>query len=162
MIFRPPSTRRLKYIFAFARAHTHTHTHTHAQTLSNTRTQSHTLPHSYIYIYIYTHNHIYMWACVCKYIYIYIYICILAERLEYSTIGSRDRGSIPGGVIPKTQKMVLDASLRINRHYKAWINGRLSNQLIGVAPPPTSRCSSVWKVNLRVTLDFGRPTYMYM
>ena len=30
----------------------------------------------------------------------------------------RDRGSIPGRVIPKTQKMVLDATLLNTQHYK--------------------------------------------
>ena len=32
--------------------------------------------------------------------------------------GLGDLGSIPGWVIPKTQKMVLDASLPDTRHYK--------------------------------------------
>ena len=34
------------------------------------------------------------------------------------TNGSGDRGSIPGRVIPKTQKMVLDAALLNTQHYK--------------------------------------------
>ena len=33
-------------------------------------------------------------------------------------ISPGDRGSIPGRVIPKTQKMVLDASLLNTQHYK--------------------------------------------
>ena len=36
-----------------------------------------------------------------------------------------DRGSIPGRVIPKTQKMVLDSSLLNTQHYKVWIKGKL-------------------------------------
>ena len=53
------------------------------------------------------------------YIYIYIYIRYIGFRLfglyGLSTIvvfanGPGDRGSIPGRVIPNTQKMVLDAS----------------------------------------------------
>ena len=32
--------------------------------------------------------------------------------------GPGDRGSIAGGVIPKTQKMVLDTSLLNTQHYK--------------------------------------------
>ena len=36
-----------------------------------------------------------------------------------------DRGSIPGQVIPKTQKMVLDATLLKTQHYKVWINGAI-------------------------------------
>ena len=35
--------------------------------------------------------------------------------------GPRDLGSIPGRVIPKTQKMVLDASLLNTQHYKVRI-----------------------------------------
>ena len=35
--------------------------------------------------------------------------------------GPGDLGSIPGWVIPKTQKMVLDASLLNTQHYKVWI-----------------------------------------
>ena len=34
------------------------------------------------------------------------------------TNGPGNRGSIPGRVIPKTQKMVLDAALLNTQHYK--------------------------------------------
>ena len=33
--------------------------------------------------------------------------------------------SPPGRVIPKTQKMVLDASLHNTQHYKVWIKGKV-------------------------------------
>ena len=36
-----------------------------------------------------------------------------------------DLGSIPGRVIPKTQKMVLDASLLNTQHYKVRIKGKV-------------------------------------
>ena len=36
-----------------------------------------------------------------------------------------DQGSIPGQVIPKTQKMVLDATLLNTQYYKAWIKGKV-------------------------------------
>ena len=36
-----------------------------------------------------------------------------------------DRGSIPGRVIPKTQKMVLDATLLSSQHYKVLIKGKV-------------------------------------
>ena len=36
-----------------------------------------------------------------------------------------DLGSIPGQVIPKTQKMVLDASLFNTHHYKVRIKGKV-------------------------------------
>ena len=39
--------------------------------------------------------------------------------------GPGDLGSIPGRVIPKTQKMVLDASLLNTQHYKEWIKGKV-------------------------------------
>ena len=39
--------------------------------------------------------------------------------------GPEDLGSIPGRVIPKTQKMVLDASLLNTQQYKVWIKGKL-------------------------------------
>ena len=40
-------------------------------------------------------------------------------------IGPGDLGSIPGRVIPKTQKMVLDASLLNTQHYKVRIKGKV-------------------------------------
>ena len=39
--------------------------------------------------------------------------------------GLGDLGSIPGRVIPKTQKMVLDASLLNTQHYKVRIKGKV-------------------------------------
>ena len=40
-------------------------------------------------------------------------------------IGPRDRGSIPGRVIPKTQKMIHDSALLNTQHYKVRIKGEL-------------------------------------
>ena len=39
--------------------------------------------------------------------------------------GPGDQSSIPGRVIPKTQKMVLDATLLNTQHYKIWIKGKV-------------------------------------
>ena len=39
--------------------------------------------------------------------------------------GPGDLGSIPGRVIPKTQKMVLDAILLNTKHYKVHIKGKV-------------------------------------
>ena len=39
--------------------------------------------------------------------------------------GPGDRGSIPGRVIPKTQKMVLDAALLNTQHYKVRTKGKV-------------------------------------
>ena len=73
------------------------------------------------------------------YIYIYIYIGASSELYEYAFIfvynsiglvGSvfanhqGHLGSIPGRVIPKTQKMVLNTSSPNTRHYKVLIKGK--------------------------------------
>ena len=102
------------------------------------------------------------------YIYIYIYImCRLGKYVDYvhieyrpmSTIvrefanGLGDLGSIPGLVIPYTEKMALDASLLNTQHYKVRIKGKWSNPGKGVAPSPTPRYRDYWKGSLRVTLD---------
>ena len=68
--------------------------------------------------------------------------------------GPRDQGSIPGRVIPKTQKMVLDAALLNTHYYKVRLKGKLSNPGNGVALFPTLRCSSYWKGSLRITINF--------
>ena len=73
--------------------------------------------------------------------------------------GPGDLGSIPGRVIPKTQKMVLDASLLNTQHYKVRIKGKVEQSREGVAPSPTHWCSSYRKGNLRTTLDYGRQLY---
>ena len=73
--------------------------------------------------------------------------------------GPGDLGSIPGRVIPKTQKMVLDASLLNTQHYKVRIKGKVEQSREGVAPSPTHWCSSYRKGSLRVTLDYGRQLY---
>ena len=46
--------------------------------------------------------------------------------------GAGDLSSIPGRVIPKTQKMVVDASLLNTQHYKVRIKGKVEQ---GVVPP---------------------------
>ena len=42
---------------------------------------------------------------------------------------------IPGRVIPKTEKMVLDDSLLKTQHYKVRIKGKVEQSREGVAPP---------------------------
>ena len=56
--------------------------------------------------------------------------------------GPGDLDSIPGQVIPKTLKMVLDTSLLNTQHYKILSRVKWSNPRKGVAPSPTPRCSS--------------------
>ena len=65
---------------------------------------------------------------------------MLVGRVFVNDLG--DRGSIPGRFIPKTQKMVLDASLLITQHYKVQIKVKWSNPGKGVLPAPTPQCSS--------------------
>ena len=36
-----------------------------------------------------------------------------------------DRGSIPGRVLPKTQKILLDTALLNTQHYKAWFKSKV-------------------------------------
>ena len=54
-----------------------------------------------------------------------------------------DLGSIPGRVIPKTQKMVLDASLLNTQHYRYGSRVKWSNPGKGVVPSPTHWCSKL-------------------
>ena len=73
--------------------------------------------------------------------------------------GPEDLGSIPGRVIPKTLKMVLDTTLLNTQHYKVRFKGKVEQSWThtnGVAPSPTPWCSSYRKGSLRVTLDYGR------
>ena len=64
-----------------------------------------------------------------------------------------DQCSIPGPVIPKTQKMVLDSALLNTQHYK--VRMKWGNPGNGVTTSPTSRCCSCWKKG-----TFGSPSTM--
>ena len=78
------------------------------------------------------------------YIYRYIYIVILQRKIQFSNEiknlgrirdigpavrvfanGPGDLGSIPGRVIPKTLKMVLDTTLLNTQHYKVQFKGKV-------------------------------------
>ena len=59
----------------------------------------------------------------------------LAVRVFANGLG--DLSSIPGRVIPKDSKMVLDASLLNTQHYKVRIKGKVEQCREGVAPSPT-------------------------
>ena len=72
--------------------------------------------------------------------------------------GPGDLGSIPGRIIPKTLKMVLDTSLLSNIRYVSRV--KWSNPGKGVAPSPIPMCSSYWKGSLLVALDYGRQLYL--
>ena len=75
---------------------------------------------------------------------------IVMIMIKYRTIGLIvsvanglvDWGSIPGQVIPKIQKMVLDAALVNTQYYKVWIKNKWSNPGKGIALSRTPWCSS--------------------
>ena len=56
-------------------------------------------------------------------IFVLLELGILVVRVFTNGLG--DLGSIPGRVIPKTQKMVLDATLPNTQHYKVRIMGKV-------------------------------------
>ena len=83
-----------------------------------------------IFIHTCTHTHVYI--CLCLYIYIYMCVCVcvcVCERIglvgRVFANGRGDLGSIPGRVIPKTLKMVLDTSLLNTQQYKVRFNGKV-------------------------------------
>ena len=57
------------------------------------------------------------------------------------TNGPGDRVSIPGRVVPKTQKMVFDGALLNTQHYKVRINGKVEQSRKWSSP---LLCTSVW------------------
>ena len=81
-------------------------------------------------------------------------------RVRVFANGPGDLGSITGRVIPKTQKMVLDASLLNTQYYKVRIKGKVEQSREVVVPSPTPCCSSYRKGSLQVTLDYGRQLYL--
>ena len=82
-------------------------------------------------------------------------------RVWVFSSGPGDWGSILGWVIPKTLKIVLDASL-LNTHYNVWIKGKWSIPGKGVAPSPTPWCICYWKRSLHVALNNGWLTYDFI
>ena len=92
---------------------------------------------------------------------IYIIVPDIGLAVRVFANGPGDLSSIPGRVIPKTQKMVFDASLLNTQHYKVRIKGKVEQSRERVAPSPTPWCSSYRKGSLRVTLDYGRQLYFY-
>ena len=64
-----------------------------------------------------------------KVVYFSLTLCVWEHSIglmsRVFTNGPGDRGSIPGQVIPKTQKMVLDDSLLNTQRYKVKIKGKV-------------------------------------
>ena len=77
--------------------------------------------------------------------------------------GPGDLSLIPGRVILKTQKMVLNATLLNTQYYKVRFKVKWSNPGKGVTPSPTPWCSSCRKVSPRVTLNYANfPFFIYI
>ena len=55
----------------------------------------------------------------------YFYLRDIGMIVRMFTNGAGDLSSIPGRVIPKTQKMLLDASLLNTQQYKVGIKGKV-------------------------------------
>ena len=82
--------------------------------------------------------------------YLIIYWAIgLMSRVFANGLG--DRGSVPGWVIPKTQKMVLDIALLSIIRWESRV--KWSNPGNGIAPSPTPRCRRYLKGSLQVTFN---------
>ena len=62
--------------------------------------------------------------CIWGYIYVCMYVCIGQVGSVFAN-GPGDLGSIPGHIIPKTLKMVLDTSLLNTQQYKVRIKGKV-------------------------------------
>ena len=73
--------------------------------------------------------------------------------------GLADRSLIPARVIPKTQKIVLDASLPYTLYYNVGTNNKWTNPEKRVLLSPTPLCSNYWKEILWLTLDNSGPPY---
>ena len=74
--------------------------------------------------------------------------------------GPGDQGSIPGRIIPKTQKWYLMPSCLTLSIIMYGLRVKWRNPGKGGAPSPTPLCSSNQKGSLRVTLDYGRLLYI--
>ena len=58
--------------------------------------------------------------------YLYNHICCVIDLVSrVFASGLVDWGSVPGRVIPKSQKMVLDSALLYTQHYKVRIKGKV-------------------------------------
>ena len=75
----------------------------------------------------------------------------LAKRIECSPNGPLVHRSIPGRVISKTLKIVLETSCLTLNDIRYVSRVKWSNSGKWAAPSPTPRCSSYWNGSLKVT-----------
>ena len=69
--------------------------------------------------------------------YIYVTVCIIYKYIVLGRVftnGLGDQGSIPGRVMPKTQKIVLGISLFNTQHYKVHIKSKMEQSKEEVVP----------------------------
>ena len=124
--------------------------------------------HSYmLHLYAYSHRH----ACTNRYMHCCnLDKCTQGQRNLYChtdldlgshfTNGPGNRGSIPGQVIPKTLKMVIDTFSLNTQQYNVHTKDKVENPVKGVVPSPTPRYSSYWKGSFQVALDYGCQLYL--
>ena len=73
--------------------------------------------------------YIYIYMCVCVCVCVCVFVCVYIGRVSrVFANGPGDPGLIPGRVIPKTQKMVLDISLLNTQHHKVCIKGKIQGK----------------------------------
>ena len=112
-----------------------------------------------VYLYLFVHKiSIYLYLFIYYSLFIIIYLLFMVHLAiglmsRLFAYGPGDRGSIPGQVMPKTQKMVLDAALICTQDFKVRIKGKVEQSREWSSALPTPRCSSYWKGSLQVTFD---------
>ena len=109
----------------------------------------------------------YFFLLICiSYIGVYLQYWLISLGGRVFANGPGDLGSIPGRVIPKTIKMLLDTSLLNTQQYKVHIMGKVeqSRERSSALPntSPTPQCSSYWKGSLLVALDYGHQLYFML
>ena len=71
--------------------------------------------------------------------------------------GPGDRASIPGRVIPKNKKMVLDAALLNTQHYNVRIKDKVEQSKEWSSAPPPHQCCSYWKATTVANFTYLLP-----
>ena len=77
---------------------------------------------------------------------------MLSMLMFMSSVFPNGPGSIPGRIIPKTLKLVLNTALLNTQHYKVRIKGRVEQTRKWSRALPNT-CCSYWKWGLRIALD---------
>ena len=70
-------------------------------------------------------NNIYIFHLSLLNLFLILSLFVNGPAVRVFANGPEDLGSIPGQVIPKTLKMVLDTTLLNTQHYKVWFKGKV-------------------------------------